>query len=83
MNIKTMKSVNELKLRVRTLRKTGPILLIIKTLLFQYCFLPFYKAFLIETCADYNIFHALSNTVETMEKFLLITEMNIKTMEIG
>ena len=75
------------KLSVRTLRKTGLILLIIKTLLFQYSyFLPFYKAILIESCADYKPFHALSNTVETIKKFLLITEIlthEIKTMEIG
>ena len=37
--------------------------------------LPFYKANLIETCADYKPFQALSNTVKTMKKFLLITEI--------
>ena len=38
-------------------------------------FLSFYKAILIETCADYKPFHAVSNTIETMKKFLLITEI--------
>ena len=38
-------------------------------------FLPLYKAILIKTCADYKPFQALSNTVETMKKFLLITEI--------
>ena len=38
-------------------------------------FLPFYKGFPVETRADYKHFQALSNTVETMEKFLLITEI--------
>ena len=36
---------------------------------------PFFEAILIETCADYKPFHAVSNTVETMKKFLLITEI--------
>ena len=65
------------KLSVRTLRKTGPILLIIKTLvsIFIADFLPFLKAIFIETCADYKPLHALSNTVETMMIFLLITEI--------
>ena len=38
-------------------------------------FLPFYKGFPVETSADYKHFQALSNAVETMEKFLLITEI--------
>ena len=38
-------------------------------------FLLFYKGFPVETCADYKHFQALSNTIETMEKFLLITEI--------
>ena len=38
-------------------------------------FLPFYKAILIETCANYKPFYAVSNTVETMKIFLLITEI--------
>ena len=38
-------------------------------------FLPFYKGFSVETRADYKHFQAHCYTVETMEKFLLITEI--------
>ena len=38
-------------------------------------FLPFYEGFPVETRADYKHFQAHSNAVETMGKFLLITEI--------
>ena len=38
-------------------------------------FFPFYKGFSLETRADYKHVQALSNAVETMAKFLLITEI--------
>ena len=66
------------KLSVWTLRKTGLNFAHYQNSfvsIFVGDFLPFYKAILIETCADYKPFHAVSNTVETMKKFLLITEI--------
>ena len=38
-------------------------------------FLPFYKGFSFEIREDYKHFKALSNVVETMEKFLPITDI--------
>ena len=78
MNIKRMESVNEFQTECSNAKKNRsnfPHYQNSFVSIFIGDFLPFYKAILIETCADYNTFHAVSNTIETMKKFLLITEI--------
>ena len=78
MNIKTMETVNEFQTECSNAKKNrsnSPHYQKSFVSIFIADFLPVYKAILIESCADYKPFHALSNTVETMKKFLLITEI--------
>ena len=76
--LRQWKSVNEFQTECSNAKKNRPNFAHYQksfVSIFIADFLPFLKAIFIETCADYKPLHAVSNTVETMKKFLLITKI--------